>query len=648
MTLARPPLVLGKDTETGEQVTIADIDRYTATYVLGNTGTGKSGFLKTQINQDIAMGNAVIVIDPHGDLANECMAALPPGSVANTFVLDMEDEVYPFGLNIFGEAGTFETDVERSAAIQRIYHIFEILWPEIEHQQYLPTLLKNTTAVFLDNPGHTLYDMMRFFRDPTFRASMLAHVKDRTIQDDFAAEFEIPSLTPKEQKVVVAPLMRRLRSLFIGRGLVRNILGQRATSINFRRAIERHEKIFIKLPTTNLAEDAQVIGMFIMAEITAAIFSFRDIPPDERPGVSLYIDEFQNFVTEDIDRIITEARKFGVRLTIAHQYREQLKGETGSKIKKSTTTVGTKICFRISADNAKEMAEYFPSEGEEALEINPHVTKYLLEQGIDNPYVEEFTDTYIRTLREAGAGKWIEITNEGWNTGKVILGVLPGPAKQEKIKELNPLPFLDKLLYNVMRMGNPELDIPRQIMVGFSNTTYHGFYQQALRARYKPVPDPHLVYDRGDGNPKWLRRPADGTEQFQHFMFYLDQTMRYLATHPIGKTTSSSKAPDIAAMLTQLPNRSAFVRASDEIAAIYTLQLPPMLTGTELDRRMEHIKDQSRAKYASPRSAVDAAITGYTPVATNHETAQQEFHIQVPHYTAPASVPLNRWEDIEE
>ncbi len=643
MLAYKPPLYLGTDMDTKEPVTIADKDRYASTYVLGNTGTGKSGFLKTQIQQDIAMGNAVIVIDPHGDLANDCMAALPPERVANAYVLDMEDEAYPFGLNIFGEAGTFTTEVEHSQAIQRIYHLFEVLWPEIEGQQYLPTLLRNATGVFLDNPGHTLIDMMRFFRDDVFRAKLLANTKDPTIREDFATEFD--NLTPRDQKNIVAPLMRRLRSIFVGRGLIRNILGQRETSINFRRSIERHEVIFIKLPTTAMEEDAQLIGTFIMAEITSAIFSFRDTPPDERPGVSLYVDEFQNFVTKDFDRIITEARKFGVRLTIAHQYREQLKGETGAILRKSTTTVRTKICFRIGADNAKEMAAYFPSYEEETLEPDTHSSKYLLEQGVSDPYATEFTDTYLRALRERGGGKFIEITDEGWSAGKVFGLVSPfgTPAKPEKIKVLNPLPFLDKLLYGVMRMGNPELDIPHEVMVGFSNTTYHGFYQQALRARYKPVPDPHLVYDRGDGNPRWLRRPTDGTEQFQHFMFFLDRTMRYLAAHPFGKATAS-KAPDVAAMLTRLDNRYAFVRAGDDIAGIYTLELPAMLTGADLHRRMEHIKDQSRAKYCSPRGAIDAAITGREPPMETHGNETQARTQPA----VPANKPLNRWEDIEE
>ena len=126
--MASPNLILGYDPDTKEPFTLADKDRYAGTYVVGNTGTGKSGLFENCIYQDIAAGNAVIVLDPHGDLANKCIAELPPGRVATTYALDMEDEAYPFGLNVFAEAGTFETEVERSAAVERILHIFGVLW----------------------------------------------------------------------------------------------------------------------------------------------------------------------------------------------------------------------------------------------------------------------------------------------------------------------------------------------------------------------------------------------------------------------------------------------------------------------------------------------------------------------------------------
>lgn len=594
------PLTLGYNPFTKAPVTVEDKDRYASTYVLGNTGTGKSGFLKTQIHQDITMGNAVIVIDPHGDLANDCMAALPAGSVARTYVLDMEDEAYPFGLNIFAEAGTFETEVERGQAVERILHIFDVLWEDVLKQQNLPMLLRYATMTFLDNPGSTLVDMIRFFRDDVFRAKMLARVSDPTIREFFANEFD--SMTPKDRANRVAPLMNRLQSLFVGRSLIRNILGQRKSSIDFRKAIENHETIFIKLPTTAMKEDAKLVGMFIMAEITAAIFSFRDTPAHLRPGVSLYVDEFQNFTTEDFDKIITEARKFGVRLTIAHQYRDQLPGY----LKASTTTVRTKICFRVSAADGKEMAQYFPDEAEDDIEISTNATKHLLDNGTNDRYADELIEAYLRPIQDLG-GKWIEITDDGWSATKVftLVSPMPTPKKPQKIKAHNPLPYLDDLFRKVMETGNPHLDIPVDAVLGFSNLYYHGFYQQAKRGGWEltsSVTFP-LVVATPTG-PEWVRSPQDGHEQFLHLIFLIRMTMVYLAEHPVGKTMTA-KAADIAKFLTQLPNRAAFVRSGDSPDQIYTLDMPPELTGDALFTRMELIKHQSRAKYAHPRDRLN-------------------------------------------
>src|SRR5262249_15757651 len=158
---------------------------------IGAAGSGKSGLLTNVIVQDCIDGNAVIVKDPHGDLVDDVLERLPPDCLIRTSVLDMEDaEDWPFGINVYAEAGTFTSEADRTAAADRVYHIFEVLWPEINSQQYLPTLLRATVAIFLDNPGKTLPDMLRFFRDPDLRADMLKNVTDPSVVDDFTYEFE--------------------------------------------------------------------------------------------------------------------------------------------------------------------------------------------------------------------------------------------------------------------------------------------------------------------------------------------------------------------------------------------------------------------------------------------------------------------------
>ncbi len=204
------------------------------------------------------------------------LAQIPSTRVPSTYVFDLEDEAYPFGLNVFAEAGDFRTEAKRTQAVERILHIFEILWPEVLSQQNLPMLLRYAIVTFLDNPGTTLVDMIQFFRDDAFRARLLGRVKDHTIREYF--DYEYDQQKPEERRRRVLPLMNRLQSLFVGRSLVRNILGQRKSAIDWRKAIEHREIVLIKLPTTMMKQDAYLIGMVILSGLSTAIFSFKDTP----------------------------------------------------------------------------------------------------------------------------------------------------------------------------------------------------------------------------------------------------------------------------------------------------------------------------------------------------------------------------------
>src|SRR5258708_18454412 len=161
---------------------------------------------------------------------------------------------------------------------------------------------------------------MHAFRiDENVRAQMLKHVTDRSVRQFWATQYN--NLSDVERARRIQPLINRLESLFMGRSLVRNIVGQRKTTISFRRAIENKEIVFIKLPVKTVAQDARLIGTIIVAQISAAIFSFADIPEAQRPGLSLYVDEFQHFATPDFSALFSEGRKFGIKVTLAHQYR---------------------------------------------------------------------------------------------------------------------------------------------------------------------------------------------------------------------------------------------------------------------------------------------------------------------------------------
>lgn len=618
----RRHLKLGDQPETRDELLIPDAGRYAGTYVLGVQGVGKSGLLENLIAQDAAAGRAVIVIDPHGDLTKNCIAQLPPACLERTYLLDMEDEEYPFGVNVFAHA-KLTTSLAQAQAVDRLMHIFEVLWQDVLSQQNLPRYVRAATLTLLANPGATLVDMHTFLLNEHFRARLLAQVTDPTIKQFWATQYD--NLSDIEQNRRVQPLINRLEALFLGRTLVRNIVGQSKTTISFRRAIEQKEIVFIRLPIKTVAQDARLLGTVIIAQLHAALFSFADIPEAQRPGFSLYVDEVQHFTTADFAEMFTEGRKFGVRVCIAHQFRGQLP----DFLKQSTMTARTKVVFQVTPEDGREMAHLFPATETRVNpdDIDPHPVRQLISYGSDDLHVTAFVEHYLRPLQMHKRGNKVDI--EGLQTTWDIWHGL----ERQNLYVADPTPYLDNLLYQVMRSGDSTLPIPWDAAAGFANCG-RGFFTAVKWSKGSvdltnnvPFP-PHLVVETGQG-PRWTRPPENAKEQFYHFIFHLRMVMRYLAAHPIGKVTSAT-ATDVAQMLTNLPKRAAFVRSGDDIGVIYTSATPAPVGPAEAGIRLQTIRQQTRAKYCHPREDVEQAFLHDEVLPLNHSEG----------------VHISRWEQV--
>lgn len=642
--------VLGFHPDTRDELLLKDTERFAGMYLLGVQGVGKSGLLENLIAHDAAVGNAVIVIDPHGDLTAHCLAELPAYRLNDTYVLDMEDEAYPFGVNVFA-TGTLTTDMAKAQAVERIMHIFEVLWEDVLSQQHLPRYVRAATITFLANPGATLVDMHTFLIDADARQRMLARVTDPSVLQFWKTQYDDVSEVEKTRRI--QPLVNRLEALFMGRSLIRNIVGQRRTSINFRKAIENRELVFIKLPVKQVAQDARLVGTILLAQLYAAVFSFADIPEAQRPGLSLYVDEFQHFATPDFASLFTEGRKFGVRLTLAHQFRDQLP----KYLQDSTMTARTKVCFRVTPSDSNEMAREFPNQGE--FTPSNRATKELLTRTSDFPVsVREFVETYLRTLPKSGD---VEIKG----IGPSVFGYVNKGAEMPKITRPNPMSALDNLFYEVMMRNDPTLPIPENAVYGLANGGM-GFYgaigwwtsASILTNDVHDFPA-HLVTISG-GTPRWTRQPEGAKEQLLHCIFYLRLVMHYLAEHPIGKQAAGSGS--VAGMLTQLPARAAFVKSDKAVGVIYTHNTPARLSGRPLQDRLAQIQARTRAKYCHPREAIERALSGEVAEiapqsakygamgeALRHETTSgtqpTEGEIRIRQRHTPA--PVSRWEEVD-
>lgn len=632
---------LGTHPDTGDTLYISDIDRQSSMYVPGKAGMGKSSFLETIAAQDIAKGNALIFVDPHGDSVRNIIAQTPQQYMNRIFLLDLEDEDFPFGVNLFADA-LFETGMDRSKALARVTNIFNVLWPETKDQAYLPIHLNAAIVTLLSNPGSTLVDMRRLF-DPAetaFRQRLLKNVTAQDVHEHWH-RYETGGKTVVNE---AAALVRRLTLLFMGRDLVKNIVGQRKTSIDFRKAIEERKIILIKLPVNEATGDAKLIGTFLMSQLTFALFSFGDTEKSQRPGVTIIIDECQNFTTPDFERLITQGRKFGARLVLAHQFRDQLP----PFLQKATMGSRTIVVFRTNLDDASELAPLFHT-GEKTLEpenISRDAVRELRHMGSDLPYeVQVFVDTYLRGLKSSGD---ILAKNAGYTSFDIVMNGTRGHGiKPREIPLPNPTDALDDLFRQVMQTGNPHIPIPVHAVMGLANGGI-GFFStnwferptdRWLTAPLDQFPR-HLVQLTQSGW-RWMRKPESKSDQFIHCVFHLRMAMAYLATYPIGKVTAGKK-DDVTRMLSHLRERHAFVQTSDGVWYMKTDDTPPAVSGEALQARLFFVQQQTRQTYCHPRIDVERANA---PTAEVYVEDQPTVVLtpQKPDSVAPGH---SRWEDI--
>lgn len=591
---------VGRNPDTGEVFWVPEIERYSGTYIIGRQGRGKSALVESMVEADLNAGRAVIVIDPHGDLVNNIIAELPEHRVNDTYLLDMEDEAYPFGLNLFSH-GDISVEHEMSRVVNRITHLFKMLWPETEGQLNLPTFIRLATQALLSHEGSTLVDMQRFLVDPAFRSRVLSNPgNDDSLQQWWHDNYDI--YTPQQQKAMVAPLRRRLDILFTGRKLIRNIVGQPQSTISFRRAIEQHKVVLIKLPSEGMDEEVELTGRLIVAQLTQAVFSFADTPTAQRPGISLYIDEFAKFALEDLAKLYSEGRKFGMKITLVHQYRGQLE----PYLQEATATAQVKIAFGLDAGSAHDLAPYFPQP--ERIEPDDEIVEHLRKRGTDYPQeVRIFAHEYLLPLKHHVKGNEVHLGPKVEHDWYATPSWYEAPHTED-----DPTGLLNSLLYRCMRERSADFDIPYPVAIGFSTVGNYA-YIMSKRRRH----DSRLLVGYQLPERDWHNKPWKAANRLLRFIYYLRATMQYLAEHPIGKRVPVTQA-DMAARLIGLPARMAYVRAAEDIALVRTLDVPRRISGWELQNRLNGIVGRTRAEYCRPKADVEAVMADepVTPMVT--------------------------------
>lgn len=340
-------------------------DRHHHVYAIGQTGTGKTTFLRNVILQDIEDGCGVGLIDPHGDLAESIVDSIPPYRTNDTIYFDPSDTEYPVGLNPIAKAPPEKHHLVVLNTVSALRGLWKDVWG-LGRMQYI---LTNTFAALLHYDHATLLGVNRMLADERFRKKVLGRVRDPVLLAFWNDEFA--HYDARLRAEAVAPIQNKVGQFGTTR-ITRNILGQAHNAVEFRRVLDQGQIFIANLSKGRLGEDnSRLIGSFLVAQFELAAMSRADVPESDRRPFYLYIDEFQNFTSVDsLSAILSEARKYGLALTLAHQYTEQIGRELRAAV---FGNVGTILCFRIGFEDARLLAEQLdPIAPHTLTELDPH------------------------------------------------------------------------------------------------------------------------------------------------------------------------------------------------------------------------------------------------------------------------------------
>lgn len=333
-------------------------DRRKHLAIIGKTGMGKSTLLQNLIGSDIAAGHGIALLDPHGDLAEHVVAAIPSHRTNDVVYFDPADSGYPIGVNPLdcpNQALRHLTASAITGTVQKVYGI------DPSNAPRLIDILRNTTLALMEVPGTTLLSLTRFLGNAAYRNGMLNRVRDPFVRDYWLNEFG--KWPAREQAFAVASVQNKIRPFVID-PLLRSILGQAKNRLNLREVMDDGRILIVNLSKGKIGEDnSALLGSMIVSRLQMDAMSRADIAEDKRRDFFAYVDEFQNFVTESFATILSEARKYRVSLTIANQYLGQLdqgNADVGNVIREAVFgNVGSMIAFQVGARDAEFLAEEF-------------------------------------------------------------------------------------------------------------------------------------------------------------------------------------------------------------------------------------------------------------------------------------------------
>lgn len=351
-------LALGYNMFRGQKADIwmQDEDRRRHLYIIGQTGTGKSVFLKNLIIQDIGQGKGVCVIDPHGDMVEDILQFVPRQRSQDVIYFNPGDIERPMGLNMLEYDPRYPE--QKTFIVNEILSIFDKLYNmSVAGGPMFEQYFRNATLLTMEDPesGNTMIEIQRVLTDKAFRDYKLSKTSNIVVKNFWTQIAEKAGGEASLKDIV--PYIASKFDNFIANDIMRPIIAQQKSAFNFREVMDSQKILLVNLSKGRLGDiNSSLIGLIIVGKLLMAALSRTDMDEEKRKDFYLYIDEFQNVTTDSIATILSEARKYRLDLIITHQFIGQLKEE----IKKAVFgNVGSVINFRIGSDDAEFMAKQF-------------------------------------------------------------------------------------------------------------------------------------------------------------------------------------------------------------------------------------------------------------------------------------------------
>lgn len=372
-----------------KKIGIKQNDRNRHIYVIGKTGVGKTTLLKNMIIQDILNNQGVSFIDPHGDAAEELLDFIPKNRINDVVYFNPADFKYPIAFNVMYKV----SDKYYYLIAFSLMETFKKMWPDVWSAR-MEYILSNCIMALLESPNATLLGINRMLSDATYRRKVIKNIKNPLINNFWRKEYA--SYTARYETEAKAAIQNKIGQL-ISNPIICNIIGQVKSKFDIKEIINNKKILIVNLSKGKIGEEAaMLLGSLLIIRMQIAASARANIPEQERENFYLYVDEFQDFARASFANILSEARKYRLCLTLAHQYIAQMDEEVLDAV---FGNIGTIICFRVGAQDATYLEKEFLPEfgGYNMINLEKYYfcLKLMLNQTTQKPFLAKGLAPFI-------------------------------------------------------------------------------------------------------------------------------------------------------------------------------------------------------------------------------------------------------------